>query len=1492
MRKICLSLTMLLMATTLLWAKPVPITGGTAEPADAEAGDQVTITAAAAPSGQRFAKWITTGVNVALPGAASTTFAVPDGDYKIEALYCDENLLAYDDFDAVMGTELNIPLEKADSKNSFGWSNYWQVQNGNTTVPGFNVSNISPLQFEGLFSTKNYARGGSAYLDALRVLDRRADGPFADYIAEGSDKIGSKAGSVLWFSALYRRDHKDANDIFRFFNGTNTGGTGSAILQIKLQDNKFAIVFNEGNPATVFPSDIEAVVGQTYLIVAKMEFGASNKISLFINPAVGTIPATPNAVGETSHANLPFACLAYYPNNNPEKASIDEIRFGKTYAAVTPATPTYDDAVTDITISTSTGENTVARGSKIAMTSVVAPATANPEILWSIEEGTGNAIIGATNGILTAVKNGTVKVVATSADGQFSKKFDLTITDTDFKPSITANSTNPAAIMQFTIAFNPNDTIKAFDASMIQLSGSSEPAIVKLSGNFPTYTASVMGMTKEGDLTLTIPEGTVKLKYDEAYGNKTATGSMQYKRYYPGTTGLTFAYFNGGDLKETLNMAKERFVINDANPFIAEVPFDETKPVFDNTTGTAAFKGGMQVDHTDGDKNQGVEQITNYSLPSLRSINEGSRYGSFSWDNSGNSDATTSAAQQGITTTFIWTKDQFVNGFESSKIALDNQSTFRLNVNEIMGNQKYTSIHFIIKNAGKYYISCDSTKNGGMYTFSDFNNSDTKKWLEYDPTTFALPADYTTGVAVNFEDVEAVGFIYKTSHQYHKAFQFDFFSLDGIKADPPVVTFDVKGKSGLDLETPIKVTSDVTMKKTDGIQDITNADIPSLFVLKKENAQGEDIAFSGTIDDAAKVITLTPNAALAFNTTYYVALKNEVVCNVLGFSTALTEAIFTTVADTTALAAEIATAQGKYDAAVEGSEEGQYDEGSKDMLAAAIATAQGVIDNAANLMQSDIDLAKEALAKAIGLFDLAQVNSTVTLFYENFGSNQYHTASKANESSELATNREHYLAEPIFIQKNNGGERGWAGASQGSTLTFTFQSNFGGAESGVAFPMEFTIQKINTKDVTNPKLRLASIWNWGPIDASYSTDQGSTWTKLDDTKRVINWEQAGTDWKLYTYSEALPQNEDLWIKIEKRDKTSGMTQIDDITIFADKGGEQPTVTFNIEDNATGIDVMPELKATSEVELFKALDLSIITDATSFFVLKEGDKSGTDVEITASLDGSQKLFTISPKDKLKPNTAYYLALKNRVVADAQGNRVALTERSFTTGCDTISLHEWIATAEALLETAVEGERNGDYIIGSKATLQAAIDLATGIMRDPAATQAGIDAQVTAIQTAISTFQNSIVMVNYDELDKSIKAGNEKTREPNYTTNYTEDSRAAFEEKLTDAKNMRDNMTATQQDVDDAKTALDNALAGLKHVGIEDGTLDALSIYPNPASDFIRVNGVTEVTVNIIGTNGATLIAIDNYNGESIDVSTLASGTYLIKVNDSTFTFIKK
>jgi len=76
---------------------------------------------------------------------------------------------------------------------------------------------------------------------------------------------------------------------------------------------------------------------------------------------------------------------------------------------------------------------------------------------------------------------------------------------------------------------------------------------------------------------------------------------------------------------------------------------------------------------------------------------------------------------------------------------------------------------------------------------------------------------------------------------------------------------------------------------------------------------------------------------------------------------------------------------------------------------------------------------------------------------------------------------------------------------------------------------------------------------------------------------------------------------------------------------------------------------------------------------------------------------------------------------------------------TTG-DKTALNQAITDAQALHDGAVEGTLPGEYLAGSKADLQTAIDLAKGVRDTDCVTQAQLDAAVVSLNAAVATFED--------------------------------------------------------------------------------------------------------------------------------------------------------
>ncbi|HCU07941.1 MAG TPA: hypothetical protein DF480_03060 [Clostridiales bacterium] len=81
-----------------------------------------------------------------------------------------------------------------------------------------------------------------------------------------------------------------------------------------------------------------------------------------------------------------------------------------------------------------------------------------------------------------------------------------------------------------------------------------------------------------------------------------------------------------------------------------------------------------------------------------------------------------------------------------------------------------------------------------------------------------------------------------------------------------------KGKTKVYLDTKITVTFSSAMREDDG-STITNSELPGIVTIRKGSATGSTVAYSGTINSAKTVMTLTPTSPLLEDTRYYIVVK-------------------------------------------------------------------------------------------------------------------------------------------------------------------------------------------------------------------------------------------------------------------------------------------------------------------------------------------------------------------------------------------------------------------------------------------------------------------------------------------------------------------------------------------------------------------------------------------------------------------------------------------
>lgn len=244
-------------------------------------------------------------------------------------------VLAYEPFNASPGPLHNL-------NDGTGWAGGWFVQNDDTSVPGYNVSSTAPpqLPYAHIATSGNYITGGVQYLTSGRTFDTSATGSFQNYLTPDG-KIG-QYGTSLYLSVLLRKEANNDQPIFvmlhnmsiswnttmpvvaigYFGSGSNAGGTRYWCLQV-------------GN--TIYNTYVNIIAGQTALLVLQLDFSSNSTARLYVNPSSLGFNAPPSPSAQVSGTNsLAFTKLAFYAGDDIYNGSLDEIRIGTSYAAVTP----------------------------------------------------------------------------------------------------------------------------------------------------------------------------------------------------------------------------------------------------------------------------------------------------------------------------------------------------------------------------------------------------------------------------------------------------------------------------------------------------------------------------------------------------------------------------------------------------------------------------------------------------------------------------------------------------------------------------------------------------------------------------------------------------------------------------------------------------------------------------------------------------------------------------------------------------------------------------------------------------------------------------------------------------------------------------------------------------------------------------------------------------------------------------------------------------
>lgn len=165
------------------------------------------------------------------------------------------------------------------------------------------------------------------------------------------------------------------------------------------------------------------------------------------------------------------------------------------------------------------------------------------------------------------------------------------------------------------------------------------------------------------------------------------------------------------------------------------------------------------------------------------------------------------------------------------------------------------------------------------------------------------------------------------------------------------------------------------------------------------------------------------------------------------------------------------------------------------------------------------------------------------------------------------------------------------------------------------------------------------------------------------------------------------------------------------------------------------------------------------------------------EAQASLDGTLAKLQFKTKKNAEAGLTN-ISVTKAVIADGQGQETTIAGSTYSLKIDSIDhsvLENIIADAQALYASAVEGTQVGQYPVGSKASLRAAVDQALAVMDDEEASAAEIEQAAASLNTALQIFRAAVItMIDGDSNgDNKLSIGDLAIVAKAYGMNSTDD-----------------------------------------------------------------------------------------------------------------------
>ena len=811
--------------------------------------------------------------------------------------------------------------------------------------------------------------------------------------------------------------------------------------------------------------------------------------------------------------------------------------------------------------------------------------------------------------------------------------------------------------------------------------------------------------------------------------------------------------------------------------------------------------------------------------------------------------------------------------------------------NQDWDDSDYVHIYYDIDNTGVFKNLLFIENNGNQYNSAPYIDTDFDGTGDGTEITSAF-TPFLVGIGETGSDLDIK--IVMSLNSGDEDIALDNIQILGPDPDPPVAIFVPS-----DNATGVYVTSEVTITFDEAVRniddsEITNANVSSLLTFKETDVAGADVAFTASIDVNKKVITMVPDAYLANNQVYYVAIgpvedamDNATTGESISFTTidGASKVIVVEVPEggETYYAGELVTVEWysnnvttvNIDAWVPS--EGMWIPMVTNTPSDGTESFNVPVD-AGYSDQYKIRVIDVSDPLVFGISPTLTVISTPTIY-------DIQSTITVGDASDYASHKVRTSGVVTAIDGGNfwiqDGAGAWNGivgysydvagsVTVGDNITFDAEvAEYTTTGSSLTELINFSNLVTNSTGNILPEATVITTGDYGE-------DFEGVLVKIVSAD-VVNPDAGNGEFIINDGSGDLIVDDKIYAYTATANETIGVTGIGHdeygdkiLPRSADDIVDLTAPTFTSVPGDTDIDVAIDASTVITFnEAIRNIDDSEVTDANvgALLTLKKTDNAGEDVPFTATIDGEKKVITVVANNDFDFSQLYYAAIAS--VEDANDNAMVLTSFTFTTVADMV----------APVMSSVPDDAATDVEIN--ATVVITFDEAVRNIDDSEITDANVASLISFKETDNSGADVAFT-ATIDATKKVI------TITPDADLSYTQ----VYYIAISPVEDASDNATSlnsfTFTTVDDT-----SSIKGLQ-------TNTFFEVYPNPNDGrfMIRLGSESGIPMDleIMNVLGRTVHRNRTFglhsDVETIDISDVAPGFYYVRITDGKNTKIEK